>query len=227
MSKSIVIIGASGLIGNEILKLTLENSKIEHVTILVRKSLNLKHEKLTEVITNFKDLNEIESRIIGDALICGLGTTRKKTPNLQEYKNVDFGLTVEIAKIAKANDVRQIHLISAIGANPKSKIFYNRLKGETEQAIINLQFPQTIIYRPSLLIGKRNEFRLGELIAQKVAPLFDFLLIGALKKYHSIPATLIATSVINRIFIEGETIEINEYNEIQSLQFQHDQNSIN
>ena len=218
MSKSIVIIGSSGLIGKEVLKLTLENSKIEHVTILVRKSLNLKHEKLTEVITNFKDLNEIESRIIGDALICCLGTTRKKTPNLQEYKNIDFGLTLEIAKIAKINDVRQIHLISAIGADPNSKIFYNRLKGETEQALIKIDFPQTIIYQPSLLIGKRKEFRFGELIAQKLAPIFDVFLIGTLKKYHSIPANTIAKAVLNRILSEGEKTEIMEYNEIQLLQ---------
>ena len=217
MKKSIVIIGSSGLIGNEVLGLTLENSKIEHVTILVRKSLNINHPKLTEVITNFKDLNEIESRIIGDALICCIGTTRKKTPNLEEYKNIDFGLTVEIAKIAKLNDVRQIHLISAIGADPNSKIFYNRLKGETEQALIKIDFPQTIIYRPSLLIGKRNEFRFGELIAQKLAPIFDVFLIGSLKKYHSISSNTIAKAVLNRILSEGEKTEIMEYNEIQLL----------
>lgn len=214
----ICIIGASGLIGNQVLKDSLENSKIEHVTILVRKSLNLKHEKLNEVITHFKYLNEIASRIIGDALICCLGTTRKKTPNLQEYKNIDFELTVGIAKIAKANNFQQIHLISAIGANPKSKIFYNRLKGETEQAIINLQFPQTIIYRPSLLIGKRTEFRFGELLAQKLAPLFDILLIGSLKKYHSISAHIISKALINRVLLDGERVEIYEYNQIQSLQ---------
>jgi uncharacterized protein YbjT (DUF2867 family) len=183
----------------------------------VRKSINLKHNKLTEVITDFKNLSEINSNVMGDALICCLGTTRKKTPNLQEYKNIDFGLTVEIAKIAKENDVQQIHLISAIGAHPNSKIFYNRLKGETEEAVINLQFPETIIYRPSLLIGKRNEFRFGELIAQKLAPIFDFFLIGSLKKYHSISANSIAKSVLNRIFTEGKKVEVKEFNEIRSL----------
>jgi uncharacterized protein YbjT (DUF2867 family) len=218
MTKSIIILGASGLIGHAVLNQAIENTQIEQIIILVRKSINLKHNKLTEVITDFKNLSEINSNVMGDALICCLGTTRKKTPNLQEYKNIDFGLTVEIAKIAKENDVQQIHLISAIGADPKSKIFYNKLKGETEQALIKIDFPQTIIYRPSLLIGKRNEFRLGELIAQKLAPVFDVFLIGSLKKYHSISAKTIAKAVLNRILSEGEKTEIMEYNEIQLLQ---------
>jgi uncharacterized protein YbjT (DUF2867 family) len=218
MSKSIIILGASGLIGHAVLNQALENSQIEQIIILVRKSINLKHNKLTEVITDFKNLSEINSNVMGDALICCLGTTRKKTPNLQEYKNIDFGLTVEIAKIAKENDVQQVHLISAIGADPKSKIFYNKLKGETEQALIKIDFSQTIIYRPSLLIGKRNEFRFGELIAQKLAPIFDFFLIGSLKKYHSISANTIAKAVLNRIVSKSKKIEIKEFNEIQLLQ---------
>jgi uncharacterized protein YbjT (DUF2867 family) len=218
MPKSIIILGASGLIGNAVLNQALENSQIEQIIILVRKSINLKHNKLTEVITDFKNLSEINSNVMGDALICCLGTTRKKTPNLQEYKNIDFGLTVEIAKIAKENDVQQVHLISAIGADPKSKIFYNKLKGETEQALIKIDFSQTIIYRPSLLIGKRNEFRFGELVAQKLAPIFDFFLIGSLKKYHSISANTIAKAVLNRIVSKSKKIEIKEFNEIQLLQ---------
>jgi uncharacterized protein YbjT (DUF2867 family) len=218
MSKSIIILGASGLIGHAVLNQALENSQIEQIIILVRKSINLKHNKLTEVITDFKNLSEINSNVMGEALICCLGTTRKKTPNLQEYKNIDFGLTVEIAKIAKENDVQQVHLISAIGADPKSKIFYNKLKGETEQALIKIDFSQTIIYRPSLLIGKRNEFRFGELVAQKLAPIFDFFLIGSLKKYHSISANTIAKAVLNRIVSKSKKIEIKEFNEIQLLQ---------
>jgi uncharacterized protein YbjT (DUF2867 family) len=217
MSKSITIIGASGLIGNEVLKLALDNIAIQNITILVRKSQNLNHPKLTEIITDFKNLKDLENKVNGDALICCLGTTRKKTPNLEEYKNIDFGLTVEIAKIAKINDVQQIYLISAIGADPNSKIFYNRLKGETEQALIKMDFPQTIIYRPSLLIGKRKEFRFGELIAQKLAPIFDVFLIGSLKKYHSISSNTIAKAVINRVLSNSEKIEIMEYNEIHLL----------
>jgi uncharacterized protein YbjT (DUF2867 family) len=217
MSKSIIIIGASGLIGNEVLKLALENNEIEHITILVRNSLHLNHPKLIEVITDFKNLKDLETKIKCDALIFCLGTTRKKTPNPQEYKNIDFGLTINIAQLAQKQNVQQIHLISAIGADPKSKIFYNKLKGETEQALIKMDFPQTIIYRPSLLIGKRSEFRLGELIAQKLAPVFDVFLIGSLKKYHSISSNTIAKAVLNRILSEGEKTEIMEYNEIQLL----------
>jgi len=217
MPKTIIILGASGLVGKKVLDLALENEEIEQITILVRKSLFLNHPKLIEVITDFKNFKQLESKINGDALICCLGTTRKKTPNLEEYRAIDFGLTLGIAKIAKANNFQQIHLISAIGADPNSKIFYNRLKGETEEAVLNLKFPETIIYRPSLLIGKRDEFRFGELIAQKLAPIFDFFLVGTFKKYHSISANSIAKSVLNRIFTEGKKVEVKEFNEIRSL----------
>ena len=218
MTKSIIILGASGLIGQAVLNQALENSQIEHVKILVRKSLLLKHPKLTEVITNFKNLNDLEMLVNGDALICCLGTTRKKTPNLQEYKAIDFGLTINIAQLAKKHNVQQVHLISAIGADSKSNIFYNRLKGETEQALINIDFPQTIIYRPSLLIGKRNEFRFGELVAQKLAPIFDFFLIGEMKKYHSVSARDVAKAIICKILMKVQEIEIIQYREIQSIQ---------
>jgi uncharacterized protein YbjT (DUF2867 family) len=217
MSKTITIIGASGLIGNEVLQLAMENKEIERITIFVRKSLHLNNPKLIEVITDFKNLNDLETKINGDALICCLGTTRKKTPNLEEYKKIDFDLTINLAQIAKKQNIEQVHLISAIGANPKSKIFYNRLKGETEEALINIGFPQTIIYRPSLLIGKRNEYRFGELLAQKLSPIFDLLLIGSLKKYHSISASDIAKTIVNRVLRKGQKVEVLEYNEIQLL----------
>jgi uncharacterized protein YbjT (DUF2867 family) len=218
MSKSIIIIGASGLIGNEVLKLALENNEIEHITILVRNSLHLNHAKLKEVITDFRNLIDLSPVIKGDALICCLGTTRKKTPNPEVYKTIDFDLTFNLAQIAKNQKVNQIHLISAVGANSKSKIFYNRLKGKIDEAIIKLQFSQTIIYRPSLLIGKRTEFRLGELIAQKLAPLFDLFLFGSFRKYHSISASEVAKAILKRILSEGEKVEIKEYNQIQLLQ---------
>ena len=215
MSKTITIIGASGLIGNEVLQLAMENKEIERITIFVRKSLHLNNPKLIEVITDFKNLNDLETKINGDALICCLGTTRKKTPNLEEYKKIDFDLTINLAQIAKKQNIEQVHLISAIGADSKSKIFYNRLKGETEVALINIGFPQTIIYRPSLLIGKRNEYRFGELLAQKLSPIFDLLLIGSLKKYHSISASDIAKTIVNRVLRKGQKVEVLEYNEIQ------------
>jgi uncharacterized protein YbjT (DUF2867 family) len=217
MSKTITIIGASGLLGNEVLRLAMENKEIERVTIFVRKSLHLNNPKLIEEITDFKNLNNLETKINGDALICCLGTTRKKTPNLEEYKMIDFNLTINLAQIAKKQNIEQVHLISAIGADSKSKIFYNRLKGETEEALINIGFPQTIIYRPSLLIGKRNEYRFGELLAQKLSPIFDLLLIGSLKKYHSISASDIAKTIVNRVLRKGQKVEVLEYNEIQLL----------
>ena len=217
MSKSIIIIGSSGLIGNELLKQALEHKEIENVTILVRKSLGLKSNKLTEIITNFQDLDRYKSLISGDGIFCCLGTTRKKTPDKSIYTSIDLGLTLKIALLAQQQEVKQIHLISAVGANPNSSIFYNRLKGQIENAIINLDFPNTYIYRPSLLIGSRQELRIGELMAQKLAPIFDFFLFGKLKKYHSIGAHIIANSMLRNFFKTESKLEILEYNKIKSI----------
>jgi nucleoside-diphosphate-sugar epimerase len=208
MNKSVIIIGATGLIGKEVLNLCLANPNIKLVTILVRKSMNLNHPKLTELVTDFKNL---ELKFSGDALICCLGTTRNKTPDLDVYKSIDYGITLEVAKIAKQSNISEVHLISAVGANTKSKIFYNRLKGETERDLINLNFESTSIYRPSLLIGQRNEFRLGELIAQKCAPFFDIFLVGQSKKYHSITSKQVATAIFDRLFIPKSKVQILEY----------------
>jgi uncharacterized protein YbjT (DUF2867 family) len=216
MQKSIILLGASGLIGNEVLRLCLENKNISEVKILVRKSLGIENSKLTEIITDLKDFDILADKIQGNTLVCCLGTTRKKTPNLEDYRNIDYGITLKIATIAKQNGVEEVHLISAVGADSKSRIFYNRLKGETEMHLCKLDFKFTTIYRPSLLIGPRHEFRMGELIAQKLAPIFDFFL-SKTNKFHSISYKKVANALVKNIFKEKNKTEILEYSAIQSL----------
>ena len=111
----------------------------------------------------------------------------------------------------------EIHLISAVGANSKSAIFYNRLKGEIERDLIALEFNTTCIYRPSLLIGKRKEFRLGESIAQKLSPIFDLLFFGSAKKFHSIHSKDVARAVTANLLIDKKRLEILEFSEMKSL----------
>ncbi len=216
MKTSIILLGASGLIGNEVLRLCLENKNISEVKILVRKSLGIENSKLTEIITDFKDFDTLVDKIQGNTLVCCLGTTRKKTPNLEDYRNIDYGITLKVAEIAKQHGIFEVHLISAVGADAKSRIFYNKLKAETEIDLLNLNFEKTAIYRPSLLIGERKEFRFGEKIAQILAPIFDFFL-SKTNKYRSISYQKVAQALVKNIFKEKNKSEILEYSKMQSL----------
>ncbi|MFM7662818.1 MAG: hypothetical protein ACKO6A_09140, partial [Bacteroidota bacterium] len=109
-------------------------------------------------------------------------------------------IPIRLAKIGKENGIEQFHLISAIGANKHSSINYNRIKGEAEEGVLSTEIPKTLIYRPGMLIGKRNESRPGEFIAQKLSFLFDLFMIGSMKKYHSVKAEYLADKIIKKKF---------------------------
>jgi uncharacterized protein YbjT (DUF2867 family) len=199
MQKNILLIGASGLIGSELVQLLLRDDKIKSVKAFVRKSLAITDQKLREILVDFEHLEDFKHKFQGDALFCCIGTTRKKTPDLEAYKAIDYGIVLTAASLARKNQVPQVHLVSAIGANISSKIFYNRLKGEIEKDVLKLDFPTTVIYQPAMLIGKRNESRPAEFIAQKLMPFFDVFLLGKAQKYHSIEAKKVAESMLDNL----------------------------
>jgi uncharacterized protein YbjT (DUF2867 family) len=174
----------------------------------VRKSLAITDQKLKEILVDFKHLEDFKHEFQGDALFCCIGTTRKKTPDLAAYKAIDYGIVLAAANHARKNQVPQVHLVSAIGANISSKIFYNRLKGEIEKDVLKLDFPTTLIYQPAMLIGKRSESRPAEFIVQKLMPFFDVFLLGKAQKYHSIEAKKVAESMLDNLHKpkEGATV---------------------
>ena len=160
---------------------------------------------------NFDNLEVHKSEFTGDALFLCIGTTRKKTPNLNDYKKIDFGINIESAQMAKENNVPQVHLISSIGADSKASNFYLKLKGEIEEALNDLKFESTFIYRPSVLIGNRNESRPMETISQKLMPFFDLFMQGKLKKYHSISAKQVAKAIIENSKTNYKGVSFLEY----------------
>ena len=196
MQKNVLLIGASGLIGSELVQLLLRDDKIKSVKVFARKTLAIKDQKLIEILVDFDCLEDFKHEFQGDALFCCIGTTRKKTPDLEAYKAIDYGIVLAAANIARSNQVPQVHLVSAIGAAVSSKIFYNRLKGEIEKDVLQLDFASTFIYQPAMLIGKRSESRPAECIAQKIMPFFDVFLLGKAQKYHSIEAKKVAESML-------------------------------
>ncbi|MBC8051575.1 MAG: NAD(P)H-binding protein [Sphingobacteriaceae bacterium] len=198
--KKVIIAGASGLIGSELLTLLLNNKGIEEVIALLRKPLPISHNKLRQITVNFENLASYKSELNGDVIYCCLGSTIKKTPKLADYLKVDHDYPVELAKIALKNKIEQFHLISALGANSSSKVFYTRLKGETEEDLKALGLKSLHIYQPALLTGNRSEHRSLEKLFGVAMKVINPLLLGPLEKYRSIKATTVAQAMINQTF---------------------------
>ena len=135
MGKSVVIVGASGLTGNALLQELIGEPEVTQIRVFVRKSIVGLPEKVTQITTDFSDFSLLKEHVIGDVIYCCIGTTRKKTPDLNDYRNIDFGINIGMAKLAKENGIPTVHLISAIGASTSSRIFYSKLKGEIEEAM--------------------------------------------------------------------------------------------
>jgi uncharacterized protein YbjT (DUF2867 family) len=195
MTKTAIVIGATGLVGKELVKLLLADATYQKVIILHRRSTNLTHPKLEEHIINFEDPNSYAHLIKGDVLFSSLGTTIKQAGSQEAQYRIDYTYQYEPAEIAAKNGVANYVLVSSSGANAKSKLFYPRMKGELEEAIKKLPFKKIDIIQPSLLLGDRPEKRFGE---QFGAILLKGLQhIPRLKKYRGIHGYEVAQAMIN------------------------------
>lgn len=212
-----LIFGASGLIGSELLKLALNDPYFSSVTIIVRKRLSLSNTKLTQIISTFEELQENQDSLQGDILFSCLGSTKSKTPDQKEYYKIDHDYPVLGSKIALNNGAKYIHLVSSVGANASSSSTYLKMKGEVEDDISKLPFQGIHFYRPSLIIGKRNESRPLERISTLIFNTINPLLMGSLKKYRSIAATDIAKAMLSQAKKEIKGIHIYQSNIIKEL----------
>ena len=171
------VIGTTGLTGSFLVRQLLVDSAIVKVMSVSRRSLNISDSKLTEVlVSDLADLPTIQSKIRGELYFCCLGTTIKAAGSEENFEKVDHAAIVDFAKIANAHDAKSFTLVSAMGANPNSMLFYNRVKGRTEDDVKGLGLRSLIIFRPALLVGPRAGLRLGErLLTKTIAPLSRLL----------------------------------------------------
>lgn len=190
--KTALVVGASSLVGKELVNLLIASNDYEKIIVWVRKPLGIRHSKLEERQINFDLLDTYEIDESVDHLYCCLGTTIKKAGTQEAFKTVDFEYPLILAEKAKKAYVPQFIVISAMGASANSTSFFSRTKGEMEAALLALNLPGLHIVRPSLLLGKRKEFRMGEQLAILLTSLIPFLFIGGLKKYKPIPAKAVA-----------------------------------
>jgi uncharacterized protein YbjT (DUF2867 family) len=191
--KTAIIIGATGLVGSTLVKQICDNSNYSKVVLLLRKPLKISHSKLFQEVIDFDKLDT--SKIVGDDLFCAMGTTLAKAGSKENQYKIDCTYPYEIGKIAKANGVKQYILVSAVGANFDSSNFYLRTKGDLEKKIELLDFQNFVSVRPSMLLGNRGEFRLGEKIGTVLSNLLSPLLFGSLRKYHGIEASDVAKAM--------------------------------
>lgn len=195
--KTAIVVGATGAIGKQLLYQLLEHSDYLRVFAITRKPLPIKHHKLTNQVVDFEQLGNTLHSLQADVAYCCLGTTMKQAGSKEAFYQVDYTYVYQVAQQLKQNQVNAFVMVSAMGAHSQSAIFYNKVKGEIEEAVKNLQFESTIIVRPSLLLAKRSEFRLGEWIAQKLMRLLGFLFMGPLKNYKAIPVQTVARAMVN------------------------------
>jgi uncharacterized protein YbjT (DUF2867 family) len=195
-TRKALIVGATGLIGRFCLQALLDDDHYSEVIALVRKPLLKTHRKLKIIITTFDNLEPEISSIQIDDVYCCLGTTIKKAGSQEAFKKIDHTLVVTVAALMKKQGAEQFLVVSAMGADKDSKVFYNRVKGEMEAALKELGYPCLRIIRPSLLLGPREEFRLGEKVAVLLTPFLKPILLGSLKKYRPVEAEKVARFMV-------------------------------
>lgn len=217
MKQKAILLGASGLIGSHLLKLLLGSPAYGEVKVYVRKTLPINHPKLKQLVTDFENLNLLNEEIIGNIIFCCLGSTKSKTPNLKDYRKVDYDIPLHFAEQALLKNAQQYHLISAIGANSQSANFYSKMKGEIEEAIKTLEYETIHIYQPSFLKGNRKENRPIEKIMLPIMRLLDIALVGPLKKYRSIDAADVAKAMFNESIKNKRGIFVHNSEQIKRL----------
>lgn len=211
MKKTACIIGATGLIGKQLLKQLLENENFTTIKVFTRRSVGIVHPKLNEYLIDFEKPEEWKNLVTGDVLFSCLGTTLKTAGSKKNQFKVDFTFQYQFAQLAAENEIPAFVLVSSAGANAKSSMFYPRMKGELDEAVSRLNFHHICILRPSILDGKREEKRLTEKISIRITKvLFRFIF----RKYRPIKDEIVAQAMINASLHQPEKLKIVELDAI-------------
>ena len=214
--KTALVFGSSGLVGSHLVRLMNKNSNYEKIKLFVRSTSEIKTSKIEIINTDFKNLSNHKEDINGDDCFFCIGTTKKNTPDKDEYRRIEYDIPVEIAKIAKSNSINSFFYVSSGFADAKSSSAYLKNKGQVEEELIKLNFSILGIMRPSFLLGNRKEKRPGEEVGIFFFKIFSPLLLGPLKKMRPIQSEKVAKVMIN---VANENLKktIFESNEIAEL----------
>lgn len=208
------VIGATGLVGKQLVKQLLENDNFQKIRVFVRRDSGIQHPKLEQQIIDFRKVETWSDLLKGDVLFSALGTTLKQAGSKEKEYEVDYTYNLNFAKKAMENGIENYVLVSSIGANAKSSIFYTRMKGELDEAVAKIGFKNLAILRPSSLMGDRHEKRPMEEFSLPVALLLTKYI---LKKYRPIQDTIVAKAMMNVVLKPSSEKTIWEGNEVFTL----------
>jgi uncharacterized protein YbjT (DUF2867 family) len=216
--RTAVLLGSSGLVGRYCLRALLESDDWNKVRVLARRDLGLaSHSKLEQkVVADMGKLTPADFAGASD-VFCATGTTIRKAGSQEEFRRIDHEMPLAAARAALAAAAQQFVLVSSVGADPESKNFYLRTKGELERDVLQLKFRAIHILRPGLLLGHRAEFRPGERIATRMAPVLNLTLYGSLKRYRSIAAEKVGQAMVGAAKQEESGTFVYEYDDIVRL----------
>lgn len=200
--RTALIAGAGGLVGAALLEELLAAPAYGRVVALVRQPLLVTHPKLEQQVVDFGRLAEGEPARPADDVYCCLGTTIRKAGSQAAFRRVDHDYPLALARLAQRQGARQYLIVTSMGADPHSRIFYSRVKGEVEAALRAMGLPGLHVFRPSLLLGQRRERRPGEALAAALSTVVAPLLAGPLRRYRPIPGAAVARAML-RVALQG------------------------
>lgn len=217
IQKIALVLGATGLIGKELIKIVTQQNLYEKIILLTRRPIEIEESVCEQHVINFDELHHYREMFQVTDVYCCLGTTIKKAKTKEAFRKVDYDYPVQAAKFAKEQGVEQFLIVSAMGADTKSPFFYSRVKGEVEEALIKLNFPSLSIFRPSLLLGSREEFRFGEKMAEKVSSLLNPLMVGPLRPYKPVHASTVAAAMAMVALGKSKGVKVYSSHEIDQM----------
>lgn len=215
--KIALVIGATGVVGSKLVDQLLEDERYETVWVIVRRTTAKVHDKLKEVITDFNALEDAYPKTSIDDVYCAMGTTIKQAKTQEAMYEIDVEYPLVVAKLAKQYGVKHFVVVSAVGANSKSPIFYSRMKGELEEKLIELELPNLSIIRPPLLLDMRNESRLGESLSSILSRKIQGLVPATIRPKLGIYAMVAAKAMCNATKLSSQTVNRYESIEIEEL----------
>lgn len=219
--KTALVAGATGLVGRHLTEELLQSPQYGRVILILRRKLPLEHPKLEQRVIDFNRLQREIQDLRAEDVFCCLGTTIKKAGTREVFRQVDHKAPLGLARHALQTHAHRFLVITALGADPGSRIFFNRVKGELEEDLKQLQLPSLHLFRPSLLLGEREEFRFGESVSGVILPALSFALQGKLKKYRAIHGQVVARGLMTAAQREDPGVHVYESDRIAEIGSPH------